>query len=62
MRTFLLIIVVTYLGGIGFDLLPEIQRNWHKTTLIEQIDTTLRDLPRAATWPVRAFRSVINRS
>ena len=62
MRKLLLVIAAIYLGGIGFDLLPKIQRSWHNTTLIDQIDTTLRDLPRAATWPVRAFQSVINRS
>ena len=57
MRALLVFIAIIYLGGIALDLEPGLEAKWHNSTIIDLVAMSLRDLPRAAGWPVRIVQT-----
>lgn len=58
MRTFVAVILVVYLVGIGVALAPAIRANWNSVPASELASIVTRALPNAFAWPARAYRSM----
>jgi hypothetical protein len=61
MRGLLSLIAIVYLVGVGVALAPTIQENWRHATVSQLVVGIVQDLPAAATWPAKAYRSLIAR-
>ena len=53
MRTFIALIIIVYLIGIGVVLSPVVRANWQSETASAFAGTLAEALPDALTWPVR---------
>ena len=58
MQLILTLIVIVYLVGIGVALSPTVQAKWNNGTTSEFAASVAQELPSAAAWPVRAYRSI----
>jgi hypothetical protein len=62
MRALIAVIVVVYLVGVGVALSPTIRDKWESVTASALATSVAQDLPIAAAWPARAFRSMTDHS
>jgi hypothetical protein len=58
MRLILSLFIIVYLVGVGVALSPTIQAKWNSGSASEFVAAIARDLPMAAAWPARAYRSI----
>ena len=58
MRALIALIVVIYLVGVGVALSPTVRDKWTSATAAELATSVAQDLPVAAAWPARAYRSI----
>ncbi len=61
MRTFITLLVIIYLVGVGVVLAPTIKANWSTGSASQFFGSVATELPRALAWPVTVFRSVARR-
>ncbi len=61
MRTFLALIVVVYLVGVGVVLSPAVAGKWNGAPASELASTVVQSLPNALAWPAAAFRTITGR-
>ncbi len=61
MRLFIALVVVIYLVGVGVALAPTVEAKWRTATASDFAASIAQDLPRAALWPARAYRSIADR-
>jgi hypothetical protein len=59
MRGLLTLIAIIYLIGVGVALAPMIQENWRHATVSQLVAGIVQDLPAAATWPAKAYRTLV---
>jgi hypothetical protein len=57
MRLIIALALVIYLVGVGVALAPTISSKWSRATASDLAASVAQDLPRAAAWPARAYRS-----
>jgi hypothetical protein len=62
MRAFIALMVVVYLVGVGVALSPTIRDEWGSAPASVLAASVAQDLPVAAAWPARAFRSMTDHS
>jgi hypothetical protein len=58
MRAFILLIAAVYFVGVGVALAPTIRDKWNTAPASELAVSLSHELPYAATWPTRAYRSI----
>jgi hypothetical protein len=58
MRTFIALVVIIYLVGMGVVLAPTFQEKWNTGTASELFASVWQQLPRALAWPVTLFHSM----
>jgi hypothetical protein len=58
MRTFVALVVIIYLVGVGVVLAPTIQGKWNTGTASELFASVWQELPRALTWPATLYHSM----
>lgn len=58
MRTFIALIVIVYLVGVGVSLSPAIREKWSSAPASELTAGIGGALPNALAWPVRAYHSI----
>jgi hypothetical protein len=61
MRVLVALIVVIYLVGVGVALAPTIRGKWGSASASDLASSVAQDLPIAAAWPARAYRSLAQR-
>jgi hypothetical protein len=59
MRLFIALVVVAYFVGVGVVLAPTIRGSWDTVPASELTANVTQQLPYAAAWPARAYRSVV---
>ncbi len=62
MRALIAVMVVVYLVGVGVALSPTIRDKWESAPAAALATSVAQDLPVAAAWPARAFRSITDQS
>jgi hypothetical protein len=60
MRTFVSLIVIVYLVGVGVELAPTISGKWNSMTAADLFGSVWLELPGALAWPVAAYHRVID--
>jgi len=58
MRAFIVLIAAVYFVGVGVALAPTIQDKWNTAPASELAASLTHELPYAAAWPTRAYRSI----
>lgn len=61
MRLVIALALIVYLVGMGVALAPTVQSKWHTETASDFAASVAQNLPRAAAWPARAYRSFAER-
>ena len=59
MRPFIALVVIVYFVGVGIVLAPTIRGKWDTVPASELTANVTQQLPYAAAWPARAYRSVV---
>jgi hypothetical protein len=62
MRALIAVMVVVYLVGVGVSLSPTVRDKWESAPASALATSVAQDLPIAAAWPARAFRSITDHS
>jgi hypothetical protein len=60
MRTFIALLVIVYLVGVGVVLAPTISTKWNTSTASDLFGSVWLELPRALAWPVTAYHRMID--
>jgi hypothetical protein len=58
MRTFIALVVIVYLVGVGVMLAPTISSKWNSGTASDLFGSVWQELPGALAWPVTAYHRV----
>jgi hypothetical protein len=58
MRMLISLLVIAYLVGVGVVLAPTIKANWTTAPASEFVDSIIKELPRALSWPAAAYHSL----
>jgi hypothetical protein len=61
MRLVIALLVIVYLVGVGVSLSPTIRAKWSNASASDLAASVAQDLPNAAAWPARAYRSLSER-
>ena len=61
MRTFIALVVIVYLVGVGVALSPTVQAKWASAPASELFTSVAQALPDAVAWPARAYHSMADR-
>jgi hypothetical protein len=61
MRVVIALALIVYLVGVGVALAPTIKSKWSRATASDLAASVAQDLPKAAAWPARAYRSLSER-
>lgn len=62
MRTFVALLVIIYLGGVGVMLGPTFSAGWNTGTPAELFGNVIAELPRAMLWPAVLYHSIMGSS
>ena len=60
MRTFIALIVIIYLVGVGVVLAPTISAKWNSGTASELFASVFQELPGALAWPVTIYHRMMD--
>jgi hypothetical protein len=60
MRTFIALVVVIYLMGIGVMLAPTISSKWNGGTASDLFASVWRELPGALAWPATMYHRMMD--
>jgi hypothetical protein len=60
MRTFVALIVIVYLIGVGVQLAPTISGKWNTVTAADLFGSVWVELPAALSWPVAAYHRLVD--
>jgi hypothetical protein len=59
MRAFIALVMAVYFVGVGVVLAPTIRGSWNTVPASELTASVTQQLPYAAAWPARAYRSIV---
>jgi hypothetical protein len=60
MRTFVALVVIVYLVGIGVVLAPTFSNKWNSATAAELFGGVWAQLPGALAWPVTTYHRLMD--
>jgi hypothetical protein len=60
MRTFIALVVIIYLVGVGVVLAPTISSKWNAGTASELFASVWQELPDALEWPVLIYHRMMD--
>jgi uncharacterized membrane protein YhhN len=60
MRTFVAILVILYLVGVGVVLQPSVSTKWNTATAADLFGGIWAELPRALAWPVTVYHRMMD--
>jgi uncharacterized membrane protein YhhN len=60
MRTFIALLVIVYLVGVGVELQPSVSTKWNTATAADMFGGIWTELPRAMAWPVTVYHRMID--
>jgi hypothetical protein len=61
MRLVIAVALIVYLVGVGVALAPTVESKWRTAAASDFAASVAHNLPRAAAWPARAYRSLAER-
>jgi hypothetical protein len=60
MRTFIALLVIVYLVGVGVVLAPTISGKWNTATAADLSGSVWAELPPALAWPVTVYHRLMD--
>jgi hypothetical protein len=60
MRSPLVLVVLVYLLGVGYELAPIFKAHWHNGTPADLSDAVMDGLPAAFVWPVTLYHQIMD--
>jgi hypothetical protein len=60
MRTFIALVIIVYLVGIGVVLAPTFSSKWNTATAAELFGGVWAELPVALAWPVATYHRLMD--
>jgi hypothetical protein len=59
-RTFIALLVIVYLVGVGVMLQPSVSTKWNTATAADMFGGIWAELPRALAWPVIMYHRMMD--